>query len=43
VLERYRVAADLAIRRADRVSDASIALDRQKKPLPPFDDLMRAP
>jgi hypothetical protein len=43
VLERYRVAADLAIRRADRVSDASIALDRQKRPLPAFDDLMRAP
>ncbi len=43
VLERYRVAADLAIRRADRVSDASIALDRQKKPLPTFDELMRAP
>jgi hypothetical protein len=43
VLERYRIAADLAIERADRISDASIALDKQKKPLPAFDDLLRLP
>ncbi len=39
-LERYRIAADRAIARADRLGDASIALDKRKVPLPAFDDLM---
>ena len=42
-LIRYRIAAELAIARADRVSDASIALDKRKTALPPFDDLVRIP
>ncbi len=43
VLARYRLAAELAIARADRVSDASIALDKRKVALPAFDDLVRTP
>ena len=42
-LIRYRIAAELAIARADRVSDASIALDKRKVALPAFDDLVRTP
>ena len=42
-LIRYRIAAELAIARADRVSDASIALDKRKIALPAFDDLVRIP
>jgi hypothetical protein len=43
VLARYDLAAQLAIERADRLSAASIALDKHKTPLPDFDDLVRMP
>ena len=46
VLERYRVAADLAIARADRIQDVTYADYVAKKTLPSFDDalgLKRAP
>jgi hypothetical protein len=43
VLERYRVAADRAIERADRISDAVYADYGATKSLPPFDALLGLP
>jgi hypothetical protein len=40
VLERYHVAADLALARADRIQDVTYSDYVARKTLPPFDDAL---